>query len=440
MGFLDLFLKEEKEEVIEERSGITNIMSIINGAAPMDIELVERIPAAQACANIITNTIASLPIYLYREDKDCNVERIHGDNREFLLNNEPNETQNAFNMKKQLAKDYIYYGASYLKIDWEGTTVSELWNLEADKVQVLKYQNGYKTSSRIKYLNNCELEFDSDEVAQILKDSHDGVNTKGLLHTGQETFKLALNELEYTNKVYTNGSLPLGILKSSNKLSPDALSRLKAAWQSLYTGVNNSNKTVILEEGLDYQALSLDPDKLKLTESKKHTTSEICRLYGIPESIINSSSNKYGSLEMNNLQFIQYCLAPILKSIETALDKSMLLESEKKDGYFFSFDTSEIQKGTEEERLKALQIGLNSGIVSVNEARAKMNLKPIEDDVLKWSLGSVLYYLDEPNENERIFIPNLALSKGDAKSINNIDTNSKKKEVIDNGTNDSSDK
>lgn len=417
MGFLDLFKVDEpiKDEP-EQRSGITNILSVLNGASEMDIHLVEKIPAVQSCTNIITNTIASLPVYLYKENKEGHIERVYGDYREFLLNNEPNLTINAFNMKKQLTKDYLFYGAAYVKVDWEDNKITELWNLEADKVQLLKYQKGYKASTRIKYLNGCDIEFDSDEVAQVLKDSHDGVKARGLLHTGIDTFNIALHEMRYTDRVYSKGALPLGVLKSNNRLSPDALNRLKSAWSKLYSqGSQTAASTVILEEGLDFQAISLDPDKLKLVDSKNHTTSEICRLFNVPESIINSSANKYGSLEQNNLQFLQYCLTPILNSIETAFNKAMLLESEKRDGYFFSFDTSEIQKGTEKERYEALKVGLEAGIVSVNEARSKVNLRPIEDDVLKWSLGSVLYYIDEEDEDKRLFIPNLALSKGDSK-------------------------
>ena len=434
MGFFDFFkIDEEPIEKEEVRgSGITNIMSVINGTAQMDIHEVEKIPTVLACSNIITNTIASLPIYVYKENKEGHVERIYNDYREFLLNNEPNGTINAFNMKKQLVKDYIFYGASYLKVDWEDNKITELWNFEADKVQVMKYQKGYKTSTRIKYINNCNLEFDSDEVAVILKDSHDGIKARGLLHTGIDTFSIALHEMKYTNKVYSKGALPLGVLKSSNRLSHDVLERLRNAWSKLYgQGSETAASTVILEEGLEFQAISLDPDKLKLIDSKNHTSSDICKLFNVPESVINSSANKYGSLEQNNLQFLQYCLTPILSSVETALNKAMLLESEKRDGYFFAFDTSEIQKGTEKERYEALKVGLDAGIISINEARSKVNFKPIEDDVLKWSLGSVLYYLDEEDKDKRIFIPNTATSST---------TNKLEGEKLDNGKDTNSDK
>ena len=60
------------------------------------------------------------------------------------------------------------------------------------------------------------------------------------------------------------------------------------------------------------------------------TTSEIARLFNVPESMINSNLNKYNSNAAENLHFLQYTLSPIISAFESALDKSLLLESEKK--------------------------------------------------------------------------------------------------------------
>lgn len=119
-------------------------------------------------------------------------------------------------------------------------------------------------------------------MVQILNDSYDGATTKELLHTGIDTFAVALNEVEYTKYVYSKSALPMGVLKSANRLSSDALNKLKTTWQNLYSGIKNSGKVVILEEGLSYEPISLAPYKLKLSESKKHTTAEICRLFNVP--------------------------------------------------------------------------------------------------------------------------------------------------------------
>lgn len=52
-----------------------------------------------------------------------------------------------------------------------------------------------------------------------------------------------------------------------------------------------------------------------------------------------------------------------------------------------------------------------------------MNYKPVPDDVLKWSLGSALYYLNEDDKNVRMFIPNMATSVDKEGKIENGKSN-----------------
>ena len=419
MGFFD-FLKEENTEPQENRnveSNMTNINSLLGiQEEGLSIAKVESIPAVQACTNLICGTIASLPIYLYRESLDGDVERVFGDKRETLLNNEPNPIQNAYNFKKALVKDYLFHGIGACKVEWENNEVVELWGLQGDKISVTKYHtDGYKLQADIKYSGDSgQVTFAPDELIMILKDSYDGLTSEGLLKTGAETFKIALSEYEYTKNVFNRGALPIGILKTTGRLSKDAILKLKASWQSLYgQGSRTAASTIVLEEGLDYTPVSLNPQDLDLTNSKKNSTSEICRLFGVPESLINANANKYGSVSQNNLHFLQYGLNSILTSIENSLNKNLLLETEKEEGLFFAFDTSEVLRTTEKEKYESLQMALNSGIISLNEARQKINMNKIDKNFFRWTIGNVLY---DPDKDEMI-IPNLGIG---------IDENGKK--------------
>lgn len=408
MGFFDFLQEPVKVEERDMDSNISKINSLFNNdTETITLEKVEAIPAVQTCTNIICGTIASLPIYLYRELENGDIEKINNDRRVFLLNDEPNPIINGFNFKKQLVKDYLFYGTGYGKIDWKNNEVQELWLLEADKVSTKKYyMDGYKLQAELTYNGqDGAVELDVDEMLMILKDSADGLTSKGLLETGKGTFNIALSENEYTKNVFSRGALPIGILKTSGRLSKEAIIKLRNSWQNLYSGVKNSASTVVLEEGLDYTPVSLNPNDLDLTNSKKNSISEICRLFGIPESLVNAQSNKYGSVSQNNLHFLQYCLSPILTSIENSLNKSLLLEDEKAEGYFFAFDTSEVLRTTEKEKYEAIQIALSSGIMSINEARQRINMNKISKNFFRWTIGNVLY---DPDRDEMI-IPNMGI-------------------------------
>lgn len=408
------------------RSEMSNIV--------VDEDSIRRISSVEACLELICSSIAQLPVKLYKENvQDGSIEKID-DYREVLLNEKPNDTLNAYNLKKHLVKDYMLYGGSYVVADKRGNEFESIHLLPSRNISIEKYIiEGYKYDADIVYRplglsnnysnknNNHEVIFKPYEVMRILKESEDGITSKGLLHTMKEVFAVALHELEYSLNILNNGTLPLGLLETPNRLTQQTAERLRNSWSRLYqNGSRGAGNTIILEEGLSFKNLSLDPSSIQLVESKKISTSEICRAFGVPESMINSSANKYGSLEANNLHFLQYTLTPILTAIENALNNYMLLEAEKEEGYFFAFDTSEMLKSTQKEQFEAINTGLKSGVLSLNEARYRLNLSSIDNaDYLMLSLGNVLYNKDTGD----FIVPNMGLTGSDNNNENedNID-------------------
>jgi HK97 family phage portal protein len=418
VGLFDGWRKKLKDTDVEER-GIVNyggtyhngaIFSTFNVATPVSEDQALKIPSVVACVELITGSIAQLPVYLYKENDKGEVERVPNDRRIYLLNNEPNTLLNGYNLKKRIAKDYLFYGVSYIKKETARNNVIELNPLDMKYVQVTRYlQDGYKWDADIvltTYGNNGKQKqriFKPIELMMVLKDSEDGVSSEGVLQSGTDILGLALNEIEYTSNILKNGALPIGVIETVNRLSEKAITRLRAGWESLYSGSKNSGKTVILEEGLEYKPISIKPNDMQLVDGRKVTISEIARLFNIPESMINADANKYASNEQNNLYFLQYTLSPIIAAIESALDKSLLLETEKEEGYYFRFDTTEILRTTEKERAEAAGIALKAGYVSLNETRAKFDMHKLDDDYFMWSLGNILY---NPKTHD-MFVPNM---------------------------------
>lgn len=430
MGIFDIFKSSsndaQKLETVNY-SG-TSITSVFGGETGITEEKAVQVPAVNSSLNLIAGSIAQLPIYLYKEDPITgDIERVK-DNREFLLNDEPNETVDGFTFKRALVKDLLLYGASYTKVDRSYNDIDSLWLLPTKEITVTKYlSNGYKRFATVS-LNNSSgnTEFDQSDIVSILKNSSDGITSSGVLKENASTLRLALEETTYSENVLKNGAMPLGVLKTADKLTKDIIARLRDSWEKIYVGSGKAGKTVILEGGMEYQALSLKPDELQLTESRKSTLAEVARIFNIPESMLNAAANKYASNEQNNLYFLQYCIAPITVSIETSLNKGLLLESEKEDGYFFRFDTSELLRSTEKERVEAVSAAFKAGISTLGEARAKLDFPKVEKDFFAWSLGNVFY---DP-EADKFIVPNMDggsdnVKTTDLKSVNDAASPSK---------------
>ncbi|HHQ2477322.1 TPA: phage portal protein [Bacillus cereus] len=418
MGLLGLFGKQNAEGTVTESTSYADTLSSLLSTEAITEKKVMKIPTAKKCLDLITNTIAQMPVYLYKENADGSIQRVLNDNRVYLLNDESNEYTKGFVLKQNIAKNTVLYGASYIKIESAGNKILSLHPIDTSSVTVnKKIKYGYKVVGADILLNSSENgAFNSTTKKQPIYKAHDfiiatmnkgdGLTGVGVLKQGQETFELALSEMKHTKHYFKTGALPIGILHPEEGVTLNEKQResIKENWQQLYGGVENSHKTVLLPTGLKYEQLS--QPTLPTQENRNSFATDICKVFNMPDGMISTNGNQYQSLEQNNKAFYTTTLSPIIGVMESAFDKALLLESEKDDGYFFRFDTSELLRATKKEQVEMVGLGLEKGIFTINDGRAMLDLPPIKDDVFMWNLASVLY---NPKTGE-MKVPNMGLT------------------------------
>lgn len=409
-GFMNNRNKKEQENNTNQYSSTQNTAIVgtsFSGSSKISEEDALSISSVASATELITATIARLPVKLYKQGEKGEYVSIE-DSRTFLLNNEPNHLQTAITLKKRIILDYLLHGNSYVYPEWQRNELLAIHHIPARNVSVEKYVNKnlpFVVNGVIKVTgaDATMVDFMPDDLMIILKNSDDGLQSMGVLDLNSELLNLALNQQEYSSSLLENGSLPMAILTTPSKLSDKAMERITKSWRSAYQGKKNAGKTVVLEEGMDYKPVSLNPNELDLSTSKNSTLSDIARIFGIPESMLNADANKYNSNEQNNLHFLQYTLEPVITAFESALNKSLLLEEEKKKGYSFKFDRDSILATTESEKFATTIQAMKGGLLSVNEARGRHNMKQILDDYMMWSLGNIFYN----KEDSKMTIPNM---------------------------------
>ena len=163
-------------------------------------------------------------------------------------------------------------------------------------------------------------------------------------------------------------------MKSQKRLGQGEIDTLKSAWKEMYA--NNEENVVVLNNGLEFQEASNSSVEMQLNESKNTLKDEINNLFHIKDDF--------------ELTFKE-AIFPIIKAFETALNRDLLLEKEKKN-YFFEFDTKEITKASITERYNAYKVAKETGFITLNEIRKQENMNYVEGlDVINVGLSAVLY-------------------------------------------------
>lgn len=379
------FKRKEKRQTLEE-------LLLKSGLLTSEITKVQalNIPSLVACVELISMTVASLPIRLYSLSDDS-IEP-QKDPRTDLLNRDTSDILDGFQFKKALVEDYLLHGGGYAYINRVRNNVKSLNFVENLAIAVNKGVDPIFKKAEI--LVNGEF-FREFEFIKLLRKSKDGVTGVGILKENNTMLSVAYNQMVYEEVLVKTGGNKKGFLKSQGRLSADAMKELRAGWNKLY-GNDSEENVLVLNNGLEFQEASQTSVEMQLNEHKLSNSNEICKLFLVPPRILSGEASDE---EYNN--WIKVCISPIITAFEGALNKDLLLPSEK-ENYFFAFDTNELTKGDIVKRFQAYEIGIKNGILQVDEARKKEHLPQLGLKFLKLGLQDVLYFA----ESEEIYTPN----------------------------------
>lgn len=379
MGLRDLFNRNGVEITPEE----LDLHLEGTDKHPQDFVTREKalsLPSVYANVELIANTIGNLEIKLYRENKGS-VEEVKGDRRIILLNDEPNAFMTGDELKKAMVRDYLLEGNCYVYIEGQGLSKDnqKLHYIPTNKVNLL-----LSPGAIIKEVTVL-IEGKTYDISQFMicnKNTLNGVEGRGIVVECNDILKQALDNMEYTSRTMGNGGVKRGVLQSTRRLTAEAIAELKKAWKRLY---EKNNDCIVLNEGITYHELQQTGAEMQMIESKSAIDADICKLFNVPVNMFDSSI----PTEVWDA-FVKLAITPILDKFEKVLNKC-LLETDEKGGYYFAFDTKQLNKGDIEKRFKAYEIALKNGFMTPSEVRFEEDLNEITTlNFVKLNLGDVL--------------------------------------------------
>ncbi|KFX58357.1 phage portal protein [Clostridium botulinum] len=352
-------------------------------------DTITNISAVYSCLEFITSIIASLDFKLYKKSNTNKLEEIKDDKRLFLLNKEPNYFCNATQLKKDLVKDMLIDGIGYINVDKNKNDVENLYYVNSNVISVMLDSEAIHKDVVIS-VQGQEMDMTDFIIATFsVKDS---LTANGMLKQNKDLFTVALRLQDYFNKNLKAGGGRKGVWKSENKLGIDEMSQFKKDAKD----IQESDANIVLNKGLSYIPLTNSNREMQIMENMRFLNEEIIQLFGFPK-ILNNDTFK---------TFVKTKINPIINAIECAVDKCLLLEKEKENGYCFKMYTDEIVKADIIERFNAYKLSLDAGIETVNEIRNKENLESVKGmDIHKMTIGQALF-----NSNDGSwFVPNIGM-------------------------------
>lgn len=356
-------------------------LGVQQSAAGVDVSVDGALAHADvfACVGVLARNAQRLPLKVYRKDgANDRVEVTDTPVAKRLAKPSPTLTRGGL-VALTMAHMNAWGNAYWAKIRPSAVMPVERFEpIHPSRVRVHK-RNGEPIFEVRKDANGdgAEGSFTRRDIVHFKGLSLDGLCGVSPIGQAREGIGLAIASEEAAAAFWANGGAPAGVIEATSKLTPEALTRLRAGWDAQHKGTGNAGKVAILESGYTWKAVGMPPEDAQWVETRKLGTLTVCRIFGVFPWMIGADgggSMTYSNVESQMLAFAIHSLAPWLDVIEETLaaDDDLFAEDE-----YPEFVMDALLRGDSVGRASVYSQALNKWM-TVNEIRRRENLPAID--------------------------------------------------------------
>jgi HK97 family phage portal protein len=362
------FTKTEKKALTDEQ-----ILELLGGGIPtatgisVSSETALRVPAVAAAVRTISEAAASLKVKVVSIASDRTETDIPDHPVTALLRDEANEWTSGFEFIRSIVVDALCR-------DQGGLAWVNRVNGEAR--EVIRYRPGF-----------INVDYPDDSLAPryrisgIIKPSADIIHLRGLFDKApltlcREAIGVAMVMERHAARLFGQGARPGGVIESEKPLGAEGSKSMIAGWRAAMEGSENAGKTAILWDGAKWKAMTLSSVDAQFQQLRLFQLQEIARAFNIPASLLGDMTRATWSnaAEMQR-QFLQLCLEPWLRALESALRRALFSKEDRKK-YAIRFDRDDFTNVDLTARATAISSLVSSRVINPNTAREWLDLPP----------------------------------------------------------------
>lgn len=338
--------------------------------------------AVYACVKVLAETMASLPLQVYRKLPDGGLEPAPNHPVAELIRYQANGIQTAVEFWETLILHAAMRGVGYAQIvPGPRGAVDQLISLHADRVVTEYMRDG---TLRFRVTNphtGAQRILLQEEVFRVPGLSSDGVTGLRAVDLAAEAIGIGMAADQYAARVFSNNLNMGGFLTSTKKIGAEATKRLISRLMEKYANPENSHRPAILQDGLKFEPASMKASEAQLLEARKWQISEIARFWRIPLHMlgVDDQTNR-STVEEQSINFVKYTIRPWARRIEQAIRRDLITAT---GSFEAKFNLDALERGNLAARKDFWSAALGNGgaqaWMSVNEVRVAEGLNPIDE-------------------------------------------------------------
>lgn len=335
------------------------------------------LPAVWNAINLISSTVASLPLHLLREESGKTI--YARDRRLFhILHGQFNSYMTAQTAREVGQAHLLTYGNAYYEIVRNGMgEVTALWPIPPHRVRM------EMVKGELIYWINVDSEEKPLRRKQILHIpglGYDGWQGYPVIQLAAQSLSMGMSLLDFGNSYFGSGTHPSAIVTHPNKISQQAHDNLRKSLTSQWSDLGQGHRIMLLEEDMKLSPVSITPTDAQYLENSVFSVTDVARVFNLPPHKLKElSKSSFNNIESEQISFVTDSILPWLIRWEQNLDMQLLSDREKmRDGLYTKHNIDGLLRGNAKDRAEYYKSMFNIGAFSQNDIRRLENQDPIE--------------------------------------------------------------
>lgn len=362
--------RTEKKALTDEQ-----ILEMLGSGTPtatgiaVSAEVALRVPAVAAAVRTISEAAACLKVKVVEVKEDGTEAEVPNHPVTALLRTEANEWTSGFELIRSLMVDALCRDQGGLA--WVN-------HVNGEAREIIRYRPGY-----------INVDYPDDtlqpryRINGTVRPSQDIIHLRGTFDKSpltlcREAIGVAIVMERHAGKLFGRSARPGGLIETDKKLGDEGVKLMLKGWRTAMEGSDNAGKTGILWDGAKWKQMTLTSVDAQFQQLRLFQLQEIARAFNMPASMIGDLTRATwsNSAEMQR-QFLQLCLEPWLRALESALRRALFSKDDRKK-FAIRFDRDDFTNVDLTARATAINSLVSSRVINPNEAREWLDLAPYE--------------------------------------------------------------
>ena len=294
-----------------------------------------------------------------------------------LVRTEPNPHMTAFRLVQMLQAQVLLYGNGYAWIERNRSyQPTAIWPLGPGKCKPML--DGGRLQYQIHRDGQQPITVPSIDILHIPGFGLDGLEGLSVIRYARETIGMGMAATEFGASFFGDGANPRVVVTHPGDLGAEAAARLAQQFDQAYGGMRNAMKTLVIDEGMKIERMSIPPDEAQFIETRKMNRGEIAGLFRVPPSMIGDWDRAtWSNAEQGDIYVAKYTLASWLRRWEDELNRKLLSQRQKVAGIYFQFNLNALLRGDIKARSDFYRV-MKEGVMTPNEIREKEDLPRLD--------------------------------------------------------------